>query len=118
MRLFRFHWRDDKHEDSTGATAAEALQRLGYGRGAVQALDWYEELPGPPASNLQPRSEGPAMNQQDYHAAVVAEMVRQTGWPEPEARNMVGAPDDLKDSLGDGLTPCDAAHEILVAAAS
>lgn len=37
-----FHWRNDKDETLQGATPADALNRAGYGRGALAALDYYE----------------------------------------------------------------------------
>lgn len=42
MNTYIFHWRDGKDETLTGETAADALNRAGYGRGAVAALDYYE----------------------------------------------------------------------------
>ena len=50
-----------------------------------------------------------------YRSAVIDEIVHRTGWTEREAANTVG--DDLTDMMEDGLTPADAASEILLAAA-
>ncbi|MHC4298016.1 MAG: hypothetical protein ACYS7Y_11995 [Planctomycetota bacterium] len=44
FKTFRFHWLDGKVEDSTGRTVREAFTRLGYGAGALPALDHYEDL--------------------------------------------------------------------------
>lgn len=54
------------------------------------------------------------MSPDEYTAAVASEIARQTGWTEQEAHNMVA---DLDDMRADGLTPSDAATEILLAAA-
>lgn len=43
MRTWVFHWRDGHVEALIGDTAAHALDRAGYGRGALPALDYYEE---------------------------------------------------------------------------
>jgi hypothetical protein len=44
MKKFRFHWLDGKTSEGEGDTPADALRRLGYGGGAVRALDWWEEV--------------------------------------------------------------------------
>jgi hypothetical protein len=41
-RLFRFHWRSGKPSEGRGRDVADAFSRLGYGAGAVRALDYYE----------------------------------------------------------------------------
>lgn len=42
-KLYRFHWRSDsKPSEGRGHDAADAFTRLGYGAGAVAALDYYE----------------------------------------------------------------------------
>lgn len=41
---YRFHWKDGKTEDGEGANEADALSKLGYGGGAVAALDFFETL--------------------------------------------------------------------------
>ncbi len=44
---YRFHWRDSREPDeSYGRDVSEALFRLGFGSGAILALDYYEELSG------------------------------------------------------------------------
>lgn len=42
MNTYLFHWHGGKDETLTGETAADALNRAGYGRGALVALDYYE----------------------------------------------------------------------------
>ncbi|MHB9148338.1 MAG: hypothetical protein ACYC2U_08260 [Candidatus Amoebophilus sp.] len=44
MKLFRFYWLDGKTEESRGYTAADAFTRLGYGAGAIAALDYWKEI--------------------------------------------------------------------------
>lgn len=44
MRRFRFHWRDDKMEEGDGHTVSDAFTRLGYGGGALRALDYWEDV--------------------------------------------------------------------------
>lgn len=44
MKTFKFHWRDGKVSTGRGTDAADALTRLGYGGGAVAALDYHEEV--------------------------------------------------------------------------
>lgn len=44
MRQFRFHWLDGKTDEGYGQDAADAFTRLGYGAGAVAALDYHEEI--------------------------------------------------------------------------
>ena len=41
---FRFHWGDGAIDEGDGMDAADALTRLGYGAGALPALDWHEEV--------------------------------------------------------------------------
>jgi len=53
------------------------------------------------------------MTPDEYHAAVVAEVVRQTRWTEQEARNVTGSVADMEALMEDGYTPADAASEIL-----
>jgi hypothetical protein len=43
-RVFRFHWQDGKVEEREGADVKDAFTRLGYGAGALPALDHYEDL--------------------------------------------------------------------------
>lgn len=42
--LFRFHWLDGKVEELRGHGAADALNRAGYGQGAIRALDYWERV--------------------------------------------------------------------------
>lgn len=44
MAEYIFHWLDGKDETLAGNTAADALNSAGYGRGALRALDFYEEV--------------------------------------------------------------------------
>lgn len=39
---YTFHWHGGRDEKLTGTSAADALNRAGYGRGALAALDYYE----------------------------------------------------------------------------
>lgn len=45
--LFRFHWLDGRISEGRGRDAAEAINRLGFGRGALRALDYWELVSGP-----------------------------------------------------------------------
>ena len=42
--LFRFYWLDGKVEELRGRGAADALNRAGYGNGALRALDFWEQV--------------------------------------------------------------------------
>jgi len=42
--LFRFHWRDGKKHEGYGRDVADAFSRLGFGGGAIRALDYYERV--------------------------------------------------------------------------
>jgi hypothetical protein len=44
QRKFRFYFLDGKVEEGEGETVADAFRRLGYGGGAINALDFYEEV--------------------------------------------------------------------------
>ena len=44
MKRFRFHWLDGKVDEKEGYDAAHALTMLGYGAGALAALDYWEEI--------------------------------------------------------------------------
>lgn len=44
MKRFRFHWRDGSTNEGPGTDAADALNRLGFGAGALPALDYWEAL--------------------------------------------------------------------------
>lgn len=56
-QTYRFHWRDGKQQDGEGRSPADALSRLGYGNGALAALDYWETIP-PAASPLGDAREG------------------------------------------------------------
>ena len=43
-KKYRFHWLDGSTNDGEGCTPADALTRLGFGAGAIRALDYYEVL--------------------------------------------------------------------------
>jgi len=45
LKKFKFHWLDGKTEVGKGVNVSDAFTHLGYGAGAIRALDWYEELP-------------------------------------------------------------------------
>jgi hypothetical protein len=42
VKKFRFHWKDGTTETGLGKTIPEAFKGLGYGGGAIAALDHYE----------------------------------------------------------------------------
>ena len=44
LKRYRFHWRDGSKNEGYGRSVADAFTRLGYGAGAVAALDFYEEI--------------------------------------------------------------------------
>lgn len=44
MKKFRFHWLDGKTDEGEGNSVADAFTRLGFGAGAMAALDWWEEV--------------------------------------------------------------------------
>ena len=44
LRRFRLYWLDGKTEIVEGDGPADAMNRAGYGGGAVRALDYYEEI--------------------------------------------------------------------------
>lgn len=43
MTTFRFHWKDGSVSVSDGASPTSALSALGFGAGAVCALDYWEK---------------------------------------------------------------------------
>ena len=45
IKQFRFHWLGGDTTDGPGMNAADAMTRLGYGQGAMAALDYWETLP-------------------------------------------------------------------------
>ena len=42
MNLYRFHWRDGVIDEGRGSDPADALTKLGFGAGAIAALDYWE----------------------------------------------------------------------------
>lgn len=42
-KIFIIHWRGGKLEEIRGFTISEGFTRVGYGAGAIRAVDWYEE---------------------------------------------------------------------------
>lgn len=45
LHTYRFIWRDGSINVGDGRNPAEALTLMGFGGGAVAALDYYETLP-------------------------------------------------------------------------
>ncbi len=48
MNLYKFHWRSGGVSEGRGETPADAMNKLGYGQGAVAALDYWELVPNCP----------------------------------------------------------------------
>ena len=46
-RRFRFHWLDGTTDEGSGETPEAALSALGYGAGALPALDYWAEIDTP-----------------------------------------------------------------------
>ena len=44
MNTYILYWFDGKREIVKGDTPADAMNKAGIGRGALQALDFYEEM--------------------------------------------------------------------------
>jgi len=44
INTFKFYWLDGKVEHGHGLNVTDAFSKLGYGAGAMNALDYYEEL--------------------------------------------------------------------------
>lgn len=44
MKKFKFYWKDGSSFESEGYDVAYAFSRAGYGGGAINALDWFEEI--------------------------------------------------------------------------
>ena len=44
MKTFLLHWRGDKTEPAESIDIADAFRKAGYGRGAINALDYFEEV--------------------------------------------------------------------------
>lgn len=45
LRKWLLHWKDGKEETVTGYDLAGAMRSHGYGRGALGALDYWEDVP-------------------------------------------------------------------------
>jgi len=43
--LYKFHWRGSPPSEGRGDSPADAMNKLGYGQGAVAALDYWEFIP-------------------------------------------------------------------------
>lgn len=52
-QLFRFHWLDGKVEELRGNSASDAMNRAGYGNGALGALDYWERVAEPPSDDME-----------------------------------------------------------------
>lgn len=44
IKRFRLHWHDGKTEIVEGTSIRNAFINAGYGYGAIQALDYFEEV--------------------------------------------------------------------------
>lgn len=44
LKKFKFVWLDKKEEIGEGINVADAFTNLGYGTGAIRALDYYREI--------------------------------------------------------------------------
>lgn len=42
MKTYKLFWKDGKVDEARGRSIAEAFSALGYGAGALPALDYYE----------------------------------------------------------------------------
>lgn len=51
MKRYRLHWLGNAEPtDVVGDSIVDAVTRAGYGRGAMRALDYWEEIPECPPS--------------------------------------------------------------------
>ena len=41
---YRFYWKTGETDEGEGTSPADALTHLGYGGGAVRALDYYKDI--------------------------------------------------------------------------
>ena len=41
-QVYRFFWLDGKIDEHEGENAADAISKLGYGQGALRALDYWK----------------------------------------------------------------------------
>lgn len=60
-------------------------------------------------------SKDETMTYQQFEAAVIAGIIRQTGWTEQQAKNTAG---DLQEFIDEKMSPADAVSEIFYAAAT
>lgn len=60
-KLFRFHWRDGSVNEGPGVDEGDAARRLGFGAGALAALDYWEAVADPagPEYRFVPDDRGP-----------------------------------------------------------
>lgn len=42
-KIYIFHWLDGTVNKGKGYSVSDAFMKLGYGRGAISALDYFEE---------------------------------------------------------------------------
>ena len=42
--LYRFHWQNGPTVEGRGTSPEHALNALGYGRGSITALDYWEQV--------------------------------------------------------------------------
>ena len=43
-RIFKLYWQDGKTEEIYGSSIFDAVEKAGYGGGALAALDYWEEI--------------------------------------------------------------------------
>jgi len=58
MNHYRFYWLTGNVDQGQGEDPAQALTLLGYGGGAVRALDFYEELDEGPSEYAWVKNSG------------------------------------------------------------
>lgn len=44
MKKYIFHWLDGSIVEGVGVSVSDAFMRLGYGGGAIAALDYFDEV--------------------------------------------------------------------------
>ena len=52
MAKYRFHWLDGTVNEGEGTSVSDAFTHLGFGGGAIRALDYHEEIKGAPIDPL------------------------------------------------------------------
>ncbi len=45
MKRYRFYWLTGKISEGEGTSVEDAFTHLGFGAGAVRALDYFKEIP-------------------------------------------------------------------------